>query len=168
MKLRPYVADNDFDFVKNWVTDERTNAMWSANHAPFPLERASFDAFLSKMFREKGDFPFTAITDEGEPVGFICCSFGYDTKEAMLAFVLIDPSQRGKGCGREMISLAAKYCFEMLGAEAVQLNVFTVNERAKKCYESAGFTERRTDPDAFPYKDGKWGRCNMVMKREEY
>ena len=65
-----------------------------------------------------------------------------------------------------MIELAAKYCFEILKAEAVQLNVFTVNERARKCYESAGFRERNTTPDAFPYGDELWGRCNMVLTKK--
>ena len=52
-------------------------------------------------------------------------------------------------------------------ALAVQLNVFPENERAKRCYEGAGFTERKTTPDAFKYQDESWGRCNMVQKRED-
>ena len=87
-----------------------------------------------------------------------------DSNEAMLAFVIIDPTQRGKGYGREMIQLAAKYCTQILKANAVQLNVFTVNDKARKCYESAGFTERHITPDAFPYGEELWGRCNMVYK----
>lgn len=99
-------------------------------------------------------------------MGFICTSISTDSNEAMLAFVIVDPAQRGKGYGREMIELAARYCFEILKAEAVQLNVFTVNERACKCYESAGFTERHTTPDAFSFGNELWGRCNMVKKKQ--
>jgi len=167
MRLRPYIPTHDFDAIKNWVTDERTNAMWSANHAPYPLEKAAFDQFLADMYTKHGDCPFVAVTDDGTVVGFICCGVSSETNEAMLAFVIIDPSQRGKGYGKEMIQLASKYCIEILKADAVQLNVFTVNEKARKCYESAGFTERITTPNAFPYGDEKWGRCNMTFNKQD-
>ena len=166
MRLRPYVHSRDFDAIKGWVADERTNAMWSANHAPFPMEKDAFSDFLTAMYDKHGDCPFVAVTDEGETVGFICTSINMESNEAMLAFVIVDPAQRGKGYGKEMIELTARYCFEILKAEAVQLNVFTVNERARKCYESAGFAERNTTPDAFPYGDELWGRCNMVKKKQ--
>lgn len=164
MRLRPYIPSHDFDAIKDWVTDERTHAMWSAKHAPYPLEKNAFDQFLADMYAKHGDCPFVAVADDGTAVGFICCGVNYETNEAMLAFVIIDPSQRGKGCGKEMIQLAAKYCIEILKADAVQLNVFTVNESARKCYESAGFTERITTPNAFLYGDEKWDRCNMVLE----
>ncbi|MBQ6168632.1 MAG: GNAT family N-acetyltransferase [Ruminococcus sp.] len=166
MRLRPYVHSRDFDAIKGWVADERTNAMWSAKHAPYPMEKDGFSDFLTAMYDKHGDCPFVAVTDEGETVGFICTSINMESNEAMLAFVIVDPAQRGKGYGKEMIELAARYCFEILKAEAVQLNVFTVNERARKCYESAGFAERHTTPDAFPYGDELWGRCNMVKKKQ--
>ena len=64
-----------------------------------------------------------------------------------------------------MLRLAVKYAFEITNVQAVQLNVFPENERAKKCYESVGFTERKTDLNAFAYKDELWGRCNMIIRR---
>ena len=168
MRLRPFILSADFDYIKNWITDERTHAMWSANHAPYPLEKTAFADFLDFIYPKYGDCPFVAAADDGTIVGFICCSINPESNEAMLAFVMIDPAQRGKGYGREMVRLAAEYCFSMLKADAVQLNVFTSNERARKCYESAGFTERLTTPEAFPFGDEKWGRCNMIMKKQDF
>ena len=110
MRLRPYVHSRDFDAIKGWVADERTNAMWSAKHAPFPMEKDAFSDFLTAMYDKHGDCPFVAVTDEGEIVGFICTSINMDSNEAMLAFVIVDPAQRGKGYGKEMIELAARYC----------------------------------------------------------
>ena len=43
--------------------------------------------------------------------------------------------------------------FEITNVQAVQLNVFPENTRAKKCYESVGFVERKTDLNAFPYEE---------------
>ena len=166
MRLRPYIHRYDFDSIKNWMTDERTHFMWCAGHMHFPLEKDDFEAVMAEMYEKHGDCPFVATEDDGTVVGFICCSVNTQSNESMLAFVMNDPQKRGRGCGKEIVQLAAKYCFDIMKAEAVQLNVFTVNERARKCYESAGFAERRTDIDAFTYKDEKWGRCNMVNRKD--
>ena len=166
MRLRPYNANHDFESIRNWITDERTHTMWCANHMKFPLEREDFDTALDGMYERHGDCPFLAVTDEGRAAGFLCCSVNCETNEAMLAFVMVDPEERGKGTAVEMLGLAVKYCFEILKADAVQLNVFDENIRAGKCYEKAGFIERRLDKDAFEYKDEKWGRCNMVLRKK--
>ena len=167
MRLRPYVHSRDFDKIKDWLADERAHAMWCANRMRFPLEKTNFSDALNEMFDMHGDCPFVATEDDGTVVGFICCSVCYESNEAMLAFVVVDPHQRGKGYGKEMVLLAVQYCFDIAKADAVQLNVFTANAAARKCYESAGFTERNTTPDAFRYKDESWGRCNMAIKRED-
>ena len=164
MKLRPFMAD-DFDVIKQWDNDERVHNLWCAGRMDYPLERENFQSFLADIAKRHGDTPFTATTDSGEVIGFFCYSLNTLTNEGMLKFVIIDPEHRGMGYGREMLKLAVKYAFEITKAEAVHLNVFTVNAGAKKCYESVGFTERETVPDAFPYKDEAWGRCNMIIRR---
>ena len=69
-----------------------------------------------------------------------------------------------------------EYPLEKENFEALHLNVFSENIRAKKCYQKAGFTERSVAENAFSYKDESWGRCNMFkmlngmireVKREE-
>ena len=75
------------------------------------------------------------------------------------------PEYRGKGYGKEMLLLAIKYAFEIIGVQSVHLNVFPENTKAKSCYESVGFAERKVDLNAFSFKDESWGRCNMVISR---
>ena len=75
-----------------------------------------------------------------------------------------NPKYRGKGYGKEMLKLAVKYAFAITNVQAVHLNVFPENTRAKKCYESVGFSERKTDLNAFAYKDEAWGRCNIIIR----
>lgn len=165
MRLRPYIHEVDFNAVKDWLNDERIHAMWCAGHMKYPLEKDDLGNELTKFFIDKGDCPFVALSDDGKPVGFICCSLNYENNEAMLAFVMTDPVQRGKGLGKEMVSLAAKYCFDLLKADAVELNVFSANAPARKCYTGAGFTERKVTPDAFEFNGEKWDRINMVLKK---
>ena len=167
MRLRPYVHSRDFDKIKDWLADERTHAMWCANRMRFPLEKTNFSDALNEMFDMHGDCPFVATEDDGTVVGFIICSVNLGSNEAMLKFVVVDPSQRGKGYGKEMVRLAAQYAYDIAKVGLVHLNVFTANAAARKCYESAGFTERNTTPDAFAYKGESWGRCNMTIMRDK-
>lgn len=165
MRLRPYIPDTDFDHIRKWDTDERAHALWCAGRLPFPVTRESMDALINDHAVKYGDTPFIATEDGGRPVGFFCIATDVQTNTSMLRFVMVDSSLRGKGYGKEMLSLAVKYAFDIAKADAVQLNVFTQNEAAKKCYLSVGFTERSVTPDVFTYKDESWGRCNMIITR---
>ena len=67
---------------------------------------------------------------------------------------------------RALYSSDTIHSFDIEKAELLQLNVFSQNTGAVKCYKSIGFVERKTDYSAFGYKDGLWDRCNMVIKTE--
>lgn len=164
MRIRPY-QNKDFDIISQWITDERSHALWCANLMPYPLEKNSFDALLQEVEERFGDSPFVATTNNGQVVGFFCFSVNLHTNEGMLKFVVIDNTMRNKGYGCEMLKLAIKYAFEIAKADAVHLNVFPENPGAKKCYEKVGFKERTLTENAFSFKDESWGRCNMITTR---
>lgn len=165
MRLRSYIEGKDFDEIKNWITDERTHAMWCANLIGYPIEKDNFESFMEQIGEKFGDCPFVATTEDDEPVGFFCYSVNIENNEGMLKFVMINPKYRGRGYGKEMLRLANRYAFEITNVDSVQLNVFPENESAKKCYEAVGFVERHLEENAFKYKDESWGRCNMLYKR---
>jgi len=167
MRIRPYIESKDFDEIIKWITEERAHALWCANLIQFPIGKENFEKVMQETAERFGDSPYVATFDKGELIGFFCYSVNTETNEGMLKFVMNNPLYRGKGYGKEMLQLAVKYAFEITNAQMVQLNVFPENERAKKCYESVGFTERKTDLNAFAYKDESWGRCNMIIKRSE-
>lgn len=163
MKLREFVLAEDFRALESWINDERTHALWCANRMRYPLDMEDISDFLRYEKEQYNNKAFIAEDDNGNAIGFYCCSPDNESGECMLKFVIIDPKQRGKGYGREMICLAVEKAFEDEAAEVVQLMVFSENIKAKKCYESAGFKERSTTPDVFTYKNESWGRCNMVI-----
>ena len=166
MKLREFEIDNDFESMKNWVTDERMHAMWCANLIKYPLSKERMATTMTEAADRFGDVPYVAISDDGRVEGFFCYSFNNETKEGMLKFVVVDPDVRGKGVAQKMLRLAIKQAFDNPEAERVQLNVFPENPRAMRCYQKAGFVERKLTPDAFAYKDETWGRFNMVFNRK--
>jgi len=163
MRLRPFDIDQDFDSIKDWINDERSHAMWCANNVDYPVTREEFGELMQNVAVRCGDKPYVATDDNGKVEGFFCYSTDSDTREGMLKFVVVDPDRRGKGVARQMLRMVIDSAFDEAQAMAVNLMVFTENERAKKCYESVGFKERETTPGAFKYKDETWGRCNMVI-----
>ena len=167
MIIRKYRANEDFDSIKDWITDERMHAMWCANRTSFPLQRENFDNLMADIAEKCGDYPFVAVDENGKIEGFFCFSLNTNTQEGMLKFIMVDPKKRGKGLGREMISRAVQYAFDETHATAVQLMVLSVNLRAKRCYESIGFKERHTDKGAFVFNGESWDRCNMVLANIE-
>ena len=166
MKLIAFDPDRDFDNIKNWIPDERDHAMWCANLFAYPLQKENFINTLAGFAEKWGDTQFLAVTDEEEAAGFFSYAHNHETNEVMLKFVVVNPEFRGKGIAGEMLRLVSEYAFDN-GAGAVQLNVFPENERAKKCYLKAGFTERSITEKAFTYKDEAWGRCNMVLRKQD-
>lgn len=165
MRLRPFISDCDFNEIKNWISNERIHAMWCANLIKYPIEKENFDHVMIEEAARFSASPYVATTDDGQVIGFFCYSVNLSTNEGMLKFVMVHPSKRGKGLGKAMLQLAIEYAFNITKADAVGLNVFPENIRAKKCYESVGFVERNTDVNAFTFKDESWGRCNMVIKK---
>ncbi|MCR4648954.1 MAG: GNAT family N-acetyltransferase [Lachnospiraceae bacterium] len=167
MEIRPFDIEKDFDIIKGWIGDERTCAMWCANHAPYPLEKESFAEFLHNIKEKTSDEPFVAVDENDRPVGFYTYSVKDDTKEGFFKFVMVDSNRRGQGIGKQMMKLAVKKSFENPEVPAAALCVFSENPGAKKCYEGAGFKETQTVKHAFVFKNEIWGRCYMAVKRGE-
>ena len=163
MRIRPYISALDFETLRHFSADARTHALWCANRFAYPLEQQNFDSVLAGMAEEHGECPFMAFADDSTPVGFFCFSLDVSSREGMLKFVITAPALRGKGYGRQMLALAAKYAFGCAGAGMLHLNVFTANAPALCCYTAAGFRERSTTENAFCFQEETWGRCNMVL-----
>ena len=59
----------------------------------------------------------------------------------LLGYVIINPTRRGFGYGKEMLKLGLKFVFDIYGADEVGLGVFDNNMQAFNCYKSVGFVE---------------------------
>ena len=168
MRIRPFDISKDISVIKNWITDERTHAMWCANLIEYPIKKENFSYVMTRIAALFGDRPYVFTEDDGTPAGFYCYSLNTENKEGMLKFVMISPEKRGKGYGKKMIEDAVEYAFENTNAKAIQLNVFPENDAALRCYESVGFKARCITRNSFTFKDEKWGRCNMVISKKDY
>ncbi|MDC7290483.1 GNAT family N-acetyltransferase [Blautia schinkii] len=165
MRIRPYIPNKDYVCLSKWIDDERIHAFWCANRLPYPMTPKSFHEFLEKNSMDWSESAYVATENNGQVVGFFCYSVNTEDNIGFLKFIMIDNTKRGKGYGKQMLNLALQYAFQITGAEAVQLNVFSENTLAKQCYEQVGFVERNIDKDVFLYKDKSWSRCNMIVSK---
>lgn len=81
MRLRPFIPCCDFEEIKNWISNERTHAMWCANLMKYPIEKESFDGLMLEEAARFGNSPYVATTDDGKVIGFFCYSVDLSTNE---------------------------------------------------------------------------------------
>lgn len=160
MRLRPYM-EKDFPYIRKWIDDERTHALWCANRLPFPLTEEILQNMLEESRREWGGFGYTFTEDSGIPVGFFLYNSNDQGNYGFVSYIIIDNSQRGRGYGTQMLRLLLKYAFTVANVSTVRLNVFDVNVRAKRCYEKAGFSVESFTQDALTFGLESWGRFTM-------
>ena len=165
MRLRPYRSNSDYEYVAEWLKEERIHALWCANLLPFPLSKDALDAFLEKDAEVWGGYACVATGENGIPIGFFMYSVNENENSGFLKFIVLNGELRGKGYGTQMIRLALKYAFEITGVDFVQLNVFKCNEAAMKCYAKAGLRMRAVEEAAFRYREERWDRCNMMVEK---
>ncbi len=163
MGLRPYLHAKDYSCLRSWISDERLHALWCANLIPYPLTADGLKSVLDKDAEAWGSNAYTVTRGDGEAVGFFVYSIQSGT--GFLKFVILAPELRGRGLGTQMMKLALCHAYKGTGAARVRLNVFDVNEGARRCYAKAGFIEDGTELNVFPYKEERWGRCHMVAVR---
>ena len=167
LRLRPYTK-TDAPAVCGWLSDERTFQLWSAGKLEhFPLKPEELNAYYDRNAGENL-WAMTAF-DENGPAGHVMMRFlDREKKEIRLGLIVVDGSRRGKGCGRALVSMAARYAFEYAKAQRVTILVFEENPAAIRCYEACGF--HRTagkEPEIFPCMGEQWSLAEMELTETE-
>lgn len=164
MRIRPYMETKDYESVERWIDNEKTHVLWCAGLIPYPLTRQDFHDLLRRNAEEWTDCAYVATETDGTPVGFFCYSVNTENNEGFLKLVVVDPEKRGRGYGRQMLELALQYAFRITGAELVQINVFSENHAARRCYERIGFTQRAVTERVLSYQGETWDRYHLVIR----
>lgn len=164
LRLRPY-KPSDSEYILRWWEDqpEEEFTKWSAGKFLYPLNREELERYHEDWCaNETSGWPMAALDDAGRVIGHLLMRLAnFEDNSLRFGFIVVDPRLRGKGYGVQMISLALKYAFEILGVKRVSLGVFENNPAARKCYEAAGFRETGYDPDYFDYHGKSWGCIEM-------
>ncbi|MBR5975713.1 MAG: GNAT family N-acetyltransferase [Clostridiales bacterium] len=155
LRLRPF-KPSDAEKIVTWCQDEKTFLLWGGalfGQYPIPAE-----TMINKYLAENGGceepdnfYPVCAADEEGI-AGHLILRYLHGNHDIIrLGWVILDPSRRGQGYGKEMIYLAMKYAFLILNARKVSIGVFDNNPAAYHCYLSCGF--HKAGPDGEKDRD---------------
>jgi RimJ/RimL family protein N-acetyltransferase len=103
------------------------------------------------------------------PVGFIdLAGFNWAARSAWVAIGIGDPQYRGRGLGTEAMQLLARYAFEQLNLNRINLNVFGFNPAAMRSYEKAGFVHEGRERSVLNRYGQRWDMVYMGLLREDW
>lgn len=150
LRLRPAKAA-DIEKLFDWIPkDEDDFIKWSAGKFDFPVTRTQLGDYFKKYENDGRGFIMTALDSSGNPVGQVLMSLAdYQSESIRFGFIIVDPEMRGRGYGREMMQLACRYAFDILGMKKASLGVFESNPGAHFCYLSAGFCDKGASESVF-------------------
>lgn len=163
LRLRPF-RTNDARTIITWTTDSKEFYMWSAGLlGSFPVSEQRLLEAVSARENNPNYFPLVAFDEDGL-VGFLTVRTpGEDDKKVALGYVIINPSKRNKGYGKQMLKQTLKFAFELYGANEVSLDVFDSNEQAYNCYKSIGFKETGKQ-EIISIDKYSWNYIEMVIE----
>lgn len=106
---------------------------------------------------KKGDVNFAIVRKEDDELLGNCSLMNIDriNRKCTIGIFIGDEENRSKGYGNEALKLLLNYAFNFQNMHNVNLNVFSFNKRAIKCYEKIGFKTCGMRHEAH-FLDGKY------------
>ncbi|MCL7744171.1 GNAT family N-acetyltransferase [Guyparkeria hydrothermalis] len=103
----------------------------------------------------------------GDPVGFVVLEGHCDPNDALLLRRLVI-ARKGRGFGKEAVTLLTRYCFEVLAFHRLWLTVLKGNEPARRLYRRLGFVTEGVSRDSVKEDDHYLSMYVMSMLAPEY
>ncbi|KAK6440519.1 hypothetical protein LTR95_003256 [Oleoguttula sp. CCFEE 5521] len=105
-------------------------------------------------------------------IGLLAGRYDPKNRVAMLGVGIMDAKDRGRGYGREAITLMLEYGFMELNIHRIghtlELIVYAFNESAARLYHSIGFIDEGIARKNY-FKSGVWhDTINMIVLKEEW
>ncbi len=163
IRLRPY-KPSDAHYLLKWQGDEYAFAQWCAYKFSYPLTEEQLISYYHQQESDEHAWIMSALDDDGTPVGHLLMRMAdYQNESIHFGFIIIDPLLKGKGIGKEMVSLASSYAFDILKVNKITLSVFDNNPSAHNCYKAAGFEDVTYHESAFAFEKDYWGIYDMIQ-----
>jgi RimJ/RimL family protein N-acetyltransferase len=89
-------------------------------------------------------------------------------KSASYRICLFNSLQFNQGTGAKASKLVLKYCFEELGLNRIELEVYDFNRRAQRVYEKLGFVREGTKREALYFRDQYHDIITMAVLARDY
>ncbi|GAA0190515.1 GNAT family protein [Fulvivirga kasyanovii] len=162
IKLVPF-GPEDFTRLISWIDSKKLLITIAGDFFTFPLTVDQLRNYLE----EENSYAFN-IADNDTIMGHAEIILSAEGTYKIDKLIIGEASNRGKGIGQQVINRLLNYCFTILNAEVVELNVFGWNIGGIRCYEKCGFTLNRNKKTTFAYDTEKWTALNMTINKDEW
>ncbi|MGC2191582.1 MAG: GNAT family protein [Candidatus Dormiibacterota bacterium] len=144
----------DADSFSRWSEDAEYRRLADTD-APRPLPADYFGERDQVAEPSQGAYEFRVRTlEEDRLVGFVALfSIEWPNSHGWVAVGIGDPADRGKGFGKEAVSLVLRFAFHELGLHRISLDVISDNLPAIALYRHLGFREEGRMQERV-YRDG--------------
>ncbi|MDO1500224.1 GNAT family N-acetyltransferase [Winogradskyella maritima] len=132
----------DLEFIHAIENDE---SLWELSHTQTPyskylikqyLENAHQDIYEAKQLR------LVICSKDDEALGLIdLFNFDFKNKRAGIGILIQNKANRGKGYGKEALSLLVDYCFLQLQLHQLYCNISETNTTSLRLFKNEGFVE---------------------------
>lgn len=163
LELRLY-KNTDSNIIVKWLKSEFAFRQWSADrYQSYPITADDMNLYYSQYSDD--ELCKLIAVDEDKIIGHLTIRFIDDARKiARLGFVIVDDTKRGKGYGKQLVSSALKYAFNILKADKVTLGVFENNTPAVLCYLSCGFkVVEKEIIESYQCMDETWNCIEMEI-----
>ncbi|MFT6747957.1 MAG: RimJ/RimL family protein N-acetyltransferase [Glaciecola sp.] len=125
----------DFKYLKSWISSEEDLIQFAGPLFTYPLT----DQQLLNYIQTDHFKPYKVTLNEtGEAIGH--CELNFENGNNRLSRILIgNKSLRGKKIGEEIVRELLNLISVFNDKDPIDLNVFSWNKNAIKCYEKVGF-----------------------------
>jgi RimJ/RimL family protein N-acetyltransferase len=121
-----------------------------------PLTKEEEEEWFTDLKKKVNGYRFAIIVKEEEKL-IGNCGFDVDWKNRVghLGIMIGEKDYHSKGYGTEALKLLVNHAFNELNLNRMELNVYSFNPRAQKCYQKVGFKEEGRRRQAI-YSLGKY------------
>ena len=130
----------DLDFV---YQVENKTSIWHLSHTQTPYSRFLIKHYLENTHQdiyEAKQLRLVISSFNNDALGLIdIFDFDPKNKRAGIGIVILDQANRGKGFGKEALSLLTDYCFAYLDLHQLYCNIAEDNSASLKLFKNQGF-----------------------------
>lgn len=162
-------APSDADKIASWIKDKNMARMWGRDSfSNFPITADDLNSYYSSC-KSKLDFEILSFRCDGLLCGHLGITFDKASNSARLGFIVVDPSKRGNGYGKQIVSLALEHIFNVQKCSEATLLVYDKNLPAYKCYINLGFRETSSENDIhYDFFGESWRFIQLKITAEDF
>ena len=162
IELKPFI-ENDFETFKGWIHNEEELFQFAGPIFSYPLTNEQLRNYI-KMTDKK---PLKVVlSSTNQTIGH--CELNFENGNNRLSRILIGNKElRGQKIGEQVVHKMVDLLFEDSNINKVDLNVFSWNKGAIKCYEKVGFEIIHKNTDEMIVNGKTWKRLNMALERNK-